>query len=265
MSTQEYIDSGILELYVYGCLNASEIEEVNKMAQQHALIRDEIISIEKSLISLAGSVAPRLSGKNYEVIKQQIFENQTKVIPIHTEDKSQNKLSQYLGWAAAILFLAGTIYYYQEDATKNTTIAKINAEKTKINKEFNALQSKNQTNENLLAIIRDSKNTVIPLEGQEVSPSSVAKIYWNQETHTVYVDGVGLPEPPDGMVYQVWALKLNPLTPLSIGLLDNYKNNKTLIFPLQNVIEAEAFGITLEPAGGSISPTLEQLYTLGKV
>ena len=28
---------------------------------------------------------------------------------------------------------------------------------------------------------------------------------------------------------------------------------------------AEAFGITLEPAGGSKSPTMEQLYTLGKV
>jgi hypothetical protein len=28
---------------------------------------------------------------------------------------------------------------------------------------------------------------------------------------------------------------------------------------------AEAFGITIELAGGSVSPTLEQLYTLGKV
>jgi hypothetical protein len=28
---------------------------------------------------------------------------------------------------------------------------------------------------------------------------------------------------------------------------------------------AEAFGIILELAGGSVSPTLEQLYTLGKV
>jgi hypothetical protein len=28
--------------------------------------------------------------------------------------------------------------------------------------------------------------------------------------------------------------------------------------------DAEAFGITLEPAGGSLSPTMEQLYTLGK-
>ena len=265
MSTQEYIDSGILELYVYGCLNASEIEEVNKMAQQFAVIREEIIAIEKSLISLSGSVSPRLSGKNYEIIKQQIFETQPKVIPIQAEVKSQNKLSNYLGWAAAVLFLAGTIYYYQEDVTKTSTIAKINTENTKLNKEYTALQSKNQINEDLLALVRDTKNTVVPLVGQEVSPTAIAKVYWNQETHIVYVDGAGLPEPPEGMVYQVWALKLNPLTPLSIGLLDNYSNNKSLIFPLQNVIEAEAFGITLEPAGGSASPTLEQLYTLGKV
>lgn len=265
MNTQEYIDSGILELYVYGCLNASEIEEVNKMALQYAVIKEEIIAIEKSLISLSGSVAPRLSGKNYEVIKQQIFDSQPKVIPIQTEEKSQNKLSQYLGWAAAILFLAGSIYYYQEDETKASIIAKVTAEKVKLNKEYTALQSKNKVNEDALALVRDVKNTVVPLVGQEVSPTSAAKIYWNQETHTVYVDGVGLPEPPDGMIYQVWALKLNPLTPLSIGLLDNFSDNKNLIFPLQNVIEAEAFGITLEPAGGSSTPTLDQLYTLGKV
>ena len=34
---------------------------------------------------------------------------------------------------------------------------------------------------------------------------------------------------------------------------------------VENVNEAQAFGITLEPAGGSAGPTMEQLYTLGKV
>jgi hypothetical protein len=47
-------------------------------------------------------------------------------------------------------------------------------------------------------------------------------LYWNKETEVVYIDAAGLPEPPKGMVYQVWALKLNPLTPTSIGLLDNF-------------------------------------------
>lgn len=265
MSTQEYIDSGILELYVYGTLNDSEIEEVNKMAQQYAAIREEIVAIENSLISLSASVAPSLSGKNYEVIKKQLFKSEIKELVIQKEQKSQKKLSEYLGWVAAVVFLIGTIFFYQEDVTKSTIIAKVNTEKTKMNKEYTALQSKNKVNEDMLTLIRDPKNKIIPMIGQEVAPSSAAKIYWNQETHTVYIDGLGLPEPPEGKVYQVWALKLNPLTPLSIGLLDNYDDNKASLFPLQNVIEAEAFGITLEPSGGSTTPTLEQLITLGKV
>ena len=117
----------------------------------------------------------------------------------------------------------------------------------------------------MLAVVRDQNNTVVALGGQAVSPESKAKVYWNQGTKTVYVDAAGLPEPPEGFVYQVWALKLDPLTPTSIGLLDNFKTNESRLFAVNNASEAEAFGITLEPAGGSVSPTLEQLYTLGKV
>jgi anti-sigma-K factor RskA len=63
----------------------------------------------------------------------------------------------------------------------------------------------------------------------------------------------------------VWALKLTPLTPTSIGLLENFDANSQKMFAVNNIGEAEAFGITLEPAGGSLTPTMEQLYTLGKV
>ena len=67
------------------------------------------------------------------------------------------------------------------------------------------------------------------------------------------------------MVYQVWALKLNPLTPTSIGLLANFNGDNEKIFEVSKTNDAEAFGITLEPSGGSLTPTMEQLYTLGKV
>jgi anti-sigma-K factor RskA len=122
----------------------------------------------------------------------------------------------------------------------------------------------NKQTETSLAVVRDTKNTVVALGGQAVAPTSSAKVYWNKETEVVYIDAAGLPEPPKGMVYQVWALKLNPLTPTSIGLLDNFDKNNSRIFAVSNTGD-EAFGITLEPAGGSLSPTMEQLYTLGKV
>ncbi|WP_368662289.1 anti-sigma factor domain-containing protein [Zobellia laminariae] len=67
------------------------------------------------------------------------------------------------------------------------------------------------------------------------------------------------------MVYQVWSLKLDPLTPTSMGLLKDFTEDENKIFTLDNPNQTEAFGITLEPAGGSESPNLEQLYTLGAV
>ena len=68
-----------------------------------------------------------------------------------------------------------------------------------------------------------------------------------------------------GKVYQVWSLKLDPLTPTSLGTLDTFTADTNKIFTIANTHSSEAFGITLEPEGGSLSPTLEQLYTLGTV
>jgi len=98
-----------------------------------------------------------------------------------------------------------------------------------------------------------------------VSPESYANVYWDKEGNTVYLDVQGLPEPPAGKVYQVWSLTLNPLAPTSLGTIDNFTSNTNKIFTIENANQSEAFGITLEPAGGSPTPTMEQLYTLGAV
>jgi len=58
---------------------------------------------------------------------------------------------------------------------------------------------------------------------------------------------------------------MNPLTPSSIGLLENFGANGQTLFAITFAAESEGFGITLEPAGGSTTPTMEQLYALGVV
>ncbi|MFT7352618.1 MAG: anti-sigma-K factor RskA, partial [Flavobacterium sp.] len=146
------------------------------------------------------------------------------------------------------------------------TITTVESQKSELQKSFVDLQFENQETTTALNVVRDSKNTVITLGGQAVAPESFARIYWNQEKQTVYVDASGLPTPPEGKVYQIWSLKLVPaLTPTSIGLLDNFNKNSQKIFAVEGTSGSEAFGITLEPSGGSTSPTMEQLYVLGKV
>lgn len=261
IEVRAYIESGILELYVFGTLSESETQEVAQMAEKHPEIQEEIISIEKAVINLSYSMAPYLSAANYDRIRESLIEKHGNVVDL----KPKTPISLFVGWAAAILLMIGIGWQYtQLDAAKNQ-IAIVETEKDTLAKELNLVKLNQSQTESMLAVVRDQNNTVVALGGQAVSPESKAKVYWNQATQTVYVDAAGLPEPPEGMVYQVWALKLNPLTPTSIGLLDNFKGNDSRLFAVSNASEAEAFGITLEPAGGSISPTLEQLYTLGKV
>lgn len=262
MENKEYIESGILELYVYGLLSETESEEVATMAKNNPEINTEIIAIEKAIVSLSSSFAPFHSVEIYEKIKAKLELNPTtKVI----EMEPTRNWAQYIGWAAAILLLVGIGYQYNELEQTSNQVVNATTEKVKMEQELNQLQLKNQASETSLAIVRDTKNTMVPLGGQAVAPESSAKVYWNKETQVVYVDAAGLPEPPKGMVYQVWALKLNPLTPTSIGLLDNFDKNDQRMFAVNSTGDAEAFGITLEPAGGSLTPTMEQLYTLGKV
>ncbi|OAB29416.1 Anti-sigma-K factor rskA [Flavobacterium fryxellicola] len=261
METKEYIESGILELYVYGSLSETESEEVAKMAKNNPEIHAEIIAIEKSIVALSSSFSPFHSVANFEKIKEKLELKHTEVIQL---EPSRNR-SQYIGWAAAVLLLVGIGYQYNQLNQITTQVATAEVEKATLEKEFNVLKLKNSAIETSLAVVRDTKNTVVALGGQTVAPESSAKVYWNQETKAVYIDAANLPTPPEGMVYQVWALKLSPLTPTSIGLLENFNVNEQKLFAVNTANEAEAFGITLEPAGGSLTPTMEQLYALGKV
>jgi len=262
MENKEYIESGVLELYVYGLLSETENEEVTTMAKNNPEINAEIIAIEKAIVSLSSSFAPFHSVENYEKIKAKLELKHQEVIQL---DPSQN-WAQYIGWAASVLLLVGIGFQYNQLEQTNNQVVNATTEKIKIEKELNILELQNKTNQTNLAVVRDAKNTVVALGGQAVAPESSAKVYWNKETQVVYIDAAGLPEPPKGMVYQIWSLKLQPqLTPTSIGLLSDFTNNNSKIFAVDKTGDAEAFGITLEPAGGSLSPTMEQLYTLGKV
>ncbi|WP_309477275.1 anti-sigma factor [Tenacibaculum aquimarinum] len=186
-------------------------------------------------------------------------ERPSKVIPIQ---KPKNNWVTYTGWAASILIGSTLLFNVINNNTLNNQLAE---EKQQFEKQLDKANSSLAENEKLLTVIRDKDIVTIPLAGQNVSPESYAKVYWNKNSKTIYLDVKGLPDPPEGKVYQVWSLKLNPLTPTSLGTIDGFLADANKIFNIDNPNDSQAFGITLEPAGGSESPTMDQLYTLGAV
>jgi anti-sigma-K factor RskA len=261
MNTKDYIASGILELYIAGSLSEKENEEVYTAIKENPAILTEVESIEKAIVQLTAA-AKKDASYSFENIKHKLKVDETKVISLA---KPQSNWKQYAGWAAAFILGSTLILSVLQNNSLKEQLASENSEKELLEAQIDSASTNLASAEKLITIFRDKDIISIPLGGQAVSPTSYAKVYWDKKTNAIYLDAKGLPEPPKGKVYQVWSLTLDPLTPTSLGTLDSFTADTNKIFTITNANQSEAFGITLEPAGGSISPTLEQLYTLGAV
>ena len=261
MDIEAYIASGILELYVAGTLTDKENLAVRKLAFEHPEIQQEIEAIENAVLVLTERSSPSIPKQGFTAIKDQLG---PKTVPL----ARKTPLNTYLAWAASLVFALGLLWVYLENNRLDTAIETVNKENKSLEEQLlelkEAVADKDAT-ERLLNELRAKDIQVVALGGQAVEPSSYAKAYWNKNEQKVYIDAKGLPEPPTGYDYQVWSLTLEPLTPTSIGLLEDFASNDAGIFELENENASEAFGITLEPEGGSESPNLEQLYALGTV
>lgn len=257
MDIKEYITSGELELYVAGLLPEKRNKEIHALAQQYPEIQKEIEEVEKAVLALSKAAAPTATQEFSDVIQKLILR---KVIPIR-----KHTLFTYVGWAAAAVFVGIMVMQFINQNNISQQLEVVDAERKELLHTVDSLQVNLDNTHLVLQQIRAKSTDVIYLSGQNVAPDAYAKVFWNKENREVYIDAQGLPEPPQGMVYQVWSLQLEPLTPTSIGLLDSFNSNEALIFTLNNPNTSEAFGITLEPEGGSEAPTMEQLYTLGVV
>jgi len=262
MNKEEYIASGNLELYVAGLLSEKENLEVHALALKHGEVLSEIEEIEAAVLALTKTTSPGLP-HGFDIVKDKIdIDKESSVVDLEKKDINW---SWYVGWAASVALAIGLFYMYTQNQNLQSQIEVVNKENQELEQQIADSDASLEKSNELLNTIRDKNITVVALGGQTVSPTSYAKAYWNKEEQKVFIDAQGLPEPPEGMVYQVWSLKLSPLTPTNLGLLDNFEADENKVFTLFNTNESEAFGITLEPAGGSESPNLEQLYTLGAV
>lgn len=265
MNIQEYIESGILELYVYGALTPEESEEVSTNLAQYPEVKREVEEIETALQNLSTAAAPYNPEALLAAIKSKL-RNADGVVQLQpSKSYKRARTLSYISMAASILFLIGIFVLLNRTNVLREELQTVEVEKTQLESKLNYSEESLKNTKDILAVIRDPKVTKVPLAGQQVAPEAYVNVFWDKESNKAYIDAIGLPEPPEGFVYQVWSLKLDPLTPTSMGLLENFSDDENKVFELDNPNDSQAFGITLEPDGGSETPTMEQLYTLGVV
>lgn len=257
----EYIESGQLELFVYGVLPENEMQEIAAAVKKYPAVEEEVERIEKIALQLARAVSPGSKPENFVQIYQGL-RDQDQVVSISGK---QNR-SAILAWSAVAVLVIGVFWMFQLKTDLNTQLEQAEIDKQQIENRLQETQSDLQNQAEILAFIRNNNIDVINLPANEaVIQNAYAKVFYDEETQVAYLDLQGLPEPPEGMVYQAWSLLMEPLTPSSIGVIDGFSNSESKLFEIKNIPVSEAFGITLEPAGGSEAPTLSNLYVLGTV
>ncbi|GAA4281081.1 anti-sigma factor [Gaetbulibacter aestuarii] len=267
MDVNAYIDSGILELYVAGALSEKENEAVYALIQEHPEILQEVLAIESAVLKLTAAASPAEAKSVWEKVKSEIHEapKETESPKVITLKKAKYNWVTYTGWAASIVLAAGLLWTLNQNRTLKTDIKTAETQQSELELQIEKSRNNLEETQTLLSVLRDAEIKQVPLEGQGDFTNTYAKVYWDKDQQRVFIDAQGLPDPPRGKVYQVWSLKLSPLTPTSLGTIAQFDQDANKIFELPNPNDSEAFGITLEPAGGSETPTMEQLYTLGVV
>ena len=93
-----------------------------------------------------------------------------------------------------------------------------------------------------------------------LAPRSSANVYWDSARSDVYLVVKNMPKLPSDQQYQLWALIDKKAKDL--GVFD--ATDDKVILKMKNTQKAQAFAITIEKKGGSNSPTLEKMQSMGK-
>ncbi len=274
MNIQEYISSGILESYAAGHLTENENTEVENLIRKFPEIRIEYEKIQEALYLSASANLKTPSDKvrvsvlnKIRTAERQINKSEKLHIVDHPEifQKTDSGKYRYLMAAVIVFFLfslAANFFLLNKLNDAKKEIAVLSDQKKIMVQENEAVNRKLSTASKDMEIMKDRSYKMIDLKGLEISPNSNVIAFWNPLTKKVYAGVMNLPVPPPGKQYQLWALSNGK--PIDAGVMDVDPSDKSL-HEMKSMEDAQAFAITLEPKGGSVNPTMDQMYVMGKI
>ena len=271
MDTQKYIESGILELYVFGKLSSAEETEVLQRAAQDLAVREELTRIETAFeqYAIAYGIAPP-PGTLTGILRQTDFgtggtSGVTTPGAAPVPPANSGSWWSYLFAALALAAVAGAYLFVDKTTDLENTLSEKTEQFAALQKDCDEVKAANAKLENTLEVYRGTsyRNIKMNTTGKYANTSAVASVFYNPNDRTAYLDPLSLPKPPTGKQYQLWAIVNG--APVDMGVFDTEINTDTLLQEVPYIAEAQAFAVTIEDAGGVESPTLEEMIVVGNV
>ncbi len=282
---QAYIESGILEQYILGLLTPAERAAVEAEVARHPAIAQELAAeqlaleyyaeaharelpagmrdrvLNKVLAQVAptaplASAEPASAGLRADVdvlVRPQLSPGEAVVRPLAAAPTARGS------WAIAasvalLLSLIGNGWLYSRWQNADHDLVALRDDQNRLANNTTVAEKKLGDMRQQNAVLRDAEFRFVALAGTPAAPAAHARVLFNAVSRRVYVDVQRLPAPPTGRQYQLWAL--NHGKPIDAGVLTVAAAAGERLERMKDIASAQAFAVTLEPAGGSATPTM---------
>ncbi len=291
MDLQSYISSGILESYVLGLTSPEENREIEVLAGEHAIIREEIASIQASLEAYATQFAQppplALEAKILSALDELEAEEKEKVsIPINPFIAVEKTDQEFTGeesdledepnqppvtlshdsmslteiaqrqnrskyWAVAASVLLGVSLLV--NLLLFSRWKQTESQLAQVTAEQQQLALRNKEMQQQITVVSNPEYKVVNLQTTHPKMNAEVIVYWHPQEGHLYIAASKLPPLPKGKKYQLWAIVGN--TPVDAGVFS--PTQKDGLLPMKSMPrQAQAFAVTMEDEKGSAVPTM---------
>lgn len=248
MTLEEIRASGILEQYALQLLSEEETRSVEAYMQEFPQLQQDLLEIQYALQSFAQvkGIKPR-KGLEEEIISSIIGK---KGPDLKNKSNSSNPF-KFLTFLLGIVSI-GLLYYV---INLGNQISTLQSQLNDLQADCDSISALNTARFALLENLRQPDNQPLRMTPTEAYPETQLVFHTNSNTQQNFIQIINLPQIGTNQTFQLWSLKegQNPI-PLTVFVGDDNP-----IVPVDFEDGTATYAITIEPAGGSLSPTLTQL------
>ncbi len=245
---KKIVESGILEAYLLGFATPLQIEQVENSLKKHPELRNHYAVMETEFEKYAALYTdPVLNNSNASGINAKA---QGKV-------PNQNMFKGITAAAVILALISSSLLFFQWKQSKDLV-----AEKEAISAKYTQLktdcENQNMQYANLnqvQEILKHPATQKILLVGNERAPKLETVAFWNNVAKKAHLNIANFPALPEDHCLQLWVDIHGEM--ISLGVIP--KEIRVIELPYK--LEAESLNITIEPLGGSDSPTVSRIVS----
>jgi anti-sigma-K factor RskA len=239
-----FLDSDILERYLLG--NTTELETLQ--AERYIAMYPEVRKIYNELQENLETYAKLHAVASPEGLKEKI------VSRIRSERLGRKKFFRYAIAASftAILFAGASFFFWDQNKSlqeENTMVSN----KIKLLEEDMKQQLEDVRNQ--FIVLNNPQTKKYNVNGNRKAKELKAVAYINPVKKLSYINVKKLPNLPEDQCFQMWAEVNGKM--LNLGIIESTTNSENLM-ALPYAKNAVGY-ITIEPKGGNLNPTVENI------